>query len=246
MAKKKKNELTTINVKNDANLTQLQKDYHHELETNPKYSLEVDPTNKYKLKDFEKNFVKQYINFRNVKTAADICHIDQDTANDLFASYPVQNEIRRINAALYQRRFAVKVLTLDDIAGYLTTMLTDEFVPMADQLSPQDKLRVIDTLLRVNATKEQAFADPSSIMNTNKFDSLTAQIKELSVATIKQLIEQKPKPIDVTEDVVVIDELDKQNTLTPEEKSYLETLPTSELLELLDKTNKSDKGGKEQ
>lgn len=241
MAKKSKFNPTALVVQNTANLTDIQKQHLQELETNPKYSLEPDPTGHYQMSDLEKNFIKQYINFRNVKTAADICHIDQDTANDLFVRYSVQNEIRRINAALYQRRFASKVLSLDELAGYLTTMITDEFVPMAEQLSPKDKLAVIDTLLRVNEIKQRSLEDPANIMSAN-VDAISAQIKTLSVTTIKQLIEQKP--IDASENAVIVDKLDEKNTLTPEEKSYLETLPTNELLKLVDETNKMNKGGK--
>ena len=219
--------------------SELQMQHLAELESNPKYSLNVDPENKYNMSDVKKNFIQNYINFRNVNTAAQICKLDQEVANEWFVSYPVQQEIRRINMALYQRRFASKLISLDELSGYLSTMLTDEFVPLAEQLAPMEKLRVIEMLLKINDMKKESFDNPSMIMAKD----VEIQIKDLSIATIKQLLEQKNMR---DENAIVIDKIEDAEVLSPEEKSYLETLPTNELLKLVDDVNKGkkNKGGK--
>lgn len=208
-------------------VNEVQEKYLQEVETDPKYSLEVDPENKYNMSEFEKAFVKHYVEFKNVNTAAELSNIDMNLAKQYFISYPVQNEIRRINKALYQKQFANKLLTIDDIGGYLTSLLTDENVPIADRLKTKDKLKVVELMLQLNQLKSQSFEDPSVLMNKN----FEIEIKNLSIKTITQLLnnadDQREKPN--------IDEA--FNQLTPEEKAYLETLPPEDLLKLIEETN---------
>lgn len=227
MKKKQTKPEKHINV---AEATAIKHELADELSVNPKYSLEVDPEDKYGLPESTKNFVKQYIQFKNVNTAAEICGIEQDVANQLFASYPVQSEIRRINLALYQRRFVTKMLDLDKLGGFLTTLLTDEYVPLADQLNSSDKLRVIDMLIRLNQIQSDSFEDPDVIMSKD----IETQLKNLSVATIKKMLTENNSLKKTT----IIESDDAGSKLTPEEKAYLETLPSKELLSIIKKMDK--------
>ena len=231
MGRKKKTPLSNeslIEVSRQA--TALQKEYISDLDTNPKYSLEVDPENKYHMSEQQKEFIKHYVNFKSVATAAEICGIDMDIAKAYFVSFQSQAEIRRINLALYQRQFANKLLTLDEIGGYLTSLITDENVPLADQLKTIDKLKVISMLIDLNKTKIESLSNPTTIMAQD----LDIEIKNLSIQTIQQLLkaEKKPKVIETGEFAEV---------LSPEENAYLSTLSTKELLSLIDETNKGDK-----
>ena len=231
MGRKKKTPLSSeslIEVSRQA--TALQKEYISDLDTNPKYSLEVDPENKYHMSEQQKEFIKHYVNFKSVATAAEICGIDMDIAKAYFVSFQSQAEIRRINLALYQRQFANKLLTLDEIGGYLTSLITDENVPLADQLKTIDKLKVISMLIDLNKTKIESLSNPTTIMAQD----LDIEIKNLSIQTIQQLLkaEKKPKVIETGKFAEV---------LSPEENAYLSTLSTKELLNLIDETNKGDK-----
>ena len=178
----------------------------------------------------QKEFIKHYVNFKSVATAAEICGIDMDIAKAYFVSFQSQAEIRRINLALYQRQFANKLLTLDEIGGYLTSLITDENVPLADQLKTIDKLKVISMLIDLNKTKIESLSNPTTIMAQD----LDIEIKNLSIQTIQQLLkaEKKPKVIETGEFAEV---------LSPEENAHLSTLSTKELLNLIDETNKGDK-----
>ncbi|MEG1541592.1 MAG: hypothetical protein RR372_06570, partial [Oscillospiraceae bacterium] len=82
------------------NVSLIESNYHAELETNPEYSLIVDPLNKYKLPITTKEFVRYYIEHRNINAAGMFCGIDSDHALELYRSYPVQQEVRRISKAL--------------------------------------------------------------------------------------------------------------------------------------------------
>ena len=61
----------------------LEEKYSQELETNPKYSLEVDPENKYDMTPQQKEFIKQYVEFKNIFTAASLAQIDEETARKI-------------------------------------------------------------------------------------------------------------------------------------------------------------------
>ena len=207
----------------------LQEQYASELETNPKYSLDVDPEEKYGMTDQQKAFVKHYVEFKNVNTAAELAGIDMDTAKQYFVAYSTQQEVRRINLALYHRQFNTKLISIDEIGGYLTSLLTGENVPIGDQLKTSEKLRVVELLIKLNELKQNALLDPTVLM----MKDIDIQIKNLSVATISQLLKQsnKPKKSDI------IQELDDDN-LSVEEKAYLSTLPASDLLQIIEETNK--------
>lgn len=225
---KKKKEITTKDIKKFSNASLIQNEYMLELERNPKYSLEVDPENKYLMSELQKKFTKYYIEFKNVNTAAELAEIDMDTAKQFFISYPTQCEIRRINLALYQRQFANKLLSIDEIGGYLTSLLTDEFVPMGDQLKTTDKLKVAQMLIDLNRFKIESMVTPSEIMEKD----LDSQMQELSIDTIKNLISTNKKKQDIASQV--------SDELSPEETAYLSTLPTNELLKLIDKEKNND------
>lgn len=238
MAKKKKKQpvLPPMNKEQQEAQNELQAAYMSELELNPKYSLDVDPEDKYNLTQLQKDFIKYYIDFRNVNTAADLCGIDMDTAKEYFKSFAAQNEIRRINLALYQRQFASKLLDVDQLGGYLSSLLVDAYTPIADRLSTNEKLRVVDMLLKLNEMKKEGLQNPTIIIEKD----INEQLKDLSVDALKALISNTSNNID--KKVELIDKLDKDNTLTMEDKAYLETLSTTELLQLINDIA-SHKGG---
>lgn len=234
--KKKPNVLPPMNKEQLEKQNELQASYMSELELNPKYSLNVDPENKYSMSDLKKMFVKYYIEFRNVNTAADLCNIDMDAAKELFKDFAVQNEIRRINLALYQRQFATKLLDVDQLGGYLSSLLIDAYTPIADRLTTNEKLRVVDMLLKLNELKAEAFKNPTIIIEKD----INEQLKDLSVDALKALLSDTST--NINKKVDLIDKLDKDNTLTMEDKAYLETLSTTELLQLINDIA-SHKGG---
>lgn len=220
--KQKENELMAVQTKTDL----LQKEYIEDLEKNPKYSLEVDPENKYGMSDEQKEFIKQYVQFKDINIVADLIQIDVDTAKQYFIAFSSQQEIRRINLAMYHRQFAVRLLSLDEIGGYLTSLLTGLNLPISEQLKTSEKLKVVDQLIKLNELKQNAMLDPNVLMTQD----ISTQIKKLSIATISKLIKQS----NLSEKQDIIREYDKDEKLSPEEEAYLSTLSTSDLLQLID------------
>lgn len=231
MQKQKKKKESSL-ILSEKEMNDLQKNYSMEIETKPEYSLAVDPENKYNMGEGQKKFIEYYIQFKNVVTAAELTGVDMDIAKQYFVAWNTQQEIRRINRALYYRQFNNKLLTLDEIGGYLTSLLTDENVPIADQLKSKDKLEVAKMLIDLINLKKNSFEDPNIIMTKN----LDVQIKNLSINTIQSLLNQNEK-----DKVELKNRIYENEDLTIEEKSYLETLPTEELLQLIEESEKNRK-----
>lgn len=222
------------------------KQYMNELITQPDFSLEVDPLNQHGFSEEQKSFISHYVNYKNLMTAANLTGIEFSDAKKYLNNYAIQTEIRRINKALYHRQFARKLISLEEIGGYLSSLLTDEFIPIADQLPSTDKLKVVNLLLKLNEMQKEAINDPEVLLEKD----IDYQIKELSLDTIKNLLSQKSINDSKNKEVKnnknkkeeLINCINKDDVLTLEEKAYLESLSTKELLKLLNDNNK--KGGK--
>ena len=221
------NEITKIQKEAE----ELESGYMKELETNPKYSLEVDPENKYEWTDEEKKFVQLYVDYKSIPTVAEFMNIKVEVARAYYLSYKCQQEIRRINLALYQRQFASRLLNLEEIGGYLTSLLTDSYVPNADQLKPKDKLEVAKMIIDINKLKIDSLHQPEILM----VKELDSEIKNLSISTIKRLLYEDKNMREKNNIIATYEE-----NLLPEESALLSTLPTSELLDLIESTNKGE------
>src|SRR5574344_118679 len=204
--------------------------YKKKLDEDPEYSLEPDPTGCLAMSDKEKTFIKNYIQFRNIPIAAQLTQISQDEGEAFYRSLSFKSEVRRLNNAMYQRQFATKMLTVDQIGGYLSSLLQDQ-VPEVDRLSSKDKPEVAKMLIEMNVMKSAAVNDP---VKYNVIE-VEAQVKDLSVRSIKALISQsKQTDEESKKKEQMITELDKDNSLTNDDLMYLRSLPASELLKLLD------------
>lgn len=201
-----------------------------ELAENPEFSLEVDPTDRYSMNATQKAFIKNYCEFKSVPMAAELCGIDLDLAKSYFVAWSSQQEIRRINRAMYQRQFSHKILSIDEISGYLSSLIVDDDVPLADRVKTMDKVKIAQMLIDLQIQKNDALHNPSSIIDAD----IEGEIKKLSVNSIKELLSQKKKSSDE-------EKLDIQNdgSLLPEEEAFLKTLPAKDLLELIE----SEKNG---
>lgn len=209
----------------DANF--LEEQYIREIENDPRYSLVVDEKNRYKFTEEEKRFILNFVQYKSVATAAEMTGIDMNYARECFQKFETQQEIRRLNSALYHRQFSAKLLNLDAIGGYLSSLLMDLNIPYADRLKSSDKLKVVDMLVKVNELKSQSIMDPTIIMSKD----ISEEIKDLSIETIQSLLAES----DNLDKVKLIESIGENGGLTIEESAYLETLSTHELLQILEK-----------
>lgn len=223
------------------NVDLIEAEYKKMLDTDPQYSLVVDPLNKYNLPAITKEFIRHYIEHRNISTAAMFCHIELDHALELFTSYPVQQEVRRISRALYHRQFSKKMMNLTEIGGYLTSLIEDSEIPAADRLPTRDKLTVVRMLIDLNQLKLASMGDPSVLMMRD----VNILIKDLSVGAIKSLLEQNVTKKSIPPNHEIVTEFNANRSanqepiLTVEEAAYLESLPANEALALLNEQYKT-------
>ena len=122
---------------------------------------------KYNLSQSQKDFIKYYVNWKNIPLASKMAGIDKDTGLQYYNTYGVKREIDRISLALYHRAFATKMLNLDEIGGYLTSLIMDINVPEADKLNVKDKIGVAKLIAEINEKKQRAIADPSNIIDVD-------------------------------------------------------------------------------
>lgn len=235
MAKKKKENLYDNLMTEE--FKQKQIEYLDTIKNNPQYSLIVDPENKYNLTLQQKEFIGLYCEFKNIRLAAMMSNLELEEAMALYSSYPCQQEIRRINLAMYQTQFANKLISLNELGGYLTSLLCDA-VPSGDKLSPSDKLKVAQLILDLNKTLKETPNEVKDIIDI----PIDTQIKDLSIKSIKALLEANKNKEKIKEEKEkIIESFENFDNFSQEEISFLNTLSTKELLDLLDSMEKENK-----
>ena len=242
MGRKKKSQFQKLAIENakkhETEIKELTSQYVQVLENNPQYSLLVDPENKYNFTDLERKFIESYIEFKNIQLSCNLCGIEFETGLSLYNSYAIKEEIKRINLAMYHKQFQRKMLSIDEIGGYLSSLITEENVSFYDRLSTEKKLDVVKLLIQLTGLKRESLENPNIIMLTD----FEEKISNLSLDEIKLLINQEDSKNDdsliLKEDL--INKLNVNKNFTDEEISYLKTLSIKELTELVDEVIKSE------
>lgn len=216
--------------------------YLKSLENDPKYQIEVDPTGFYGMDEEQKLFVKLFIEYRNLPIVAEIMNLQPTKVKEYFTQYSTQQEIRRINAALYHRQVATNIIAFEDLGSYLSSWLIGTDIPEADRLRKGEKIQVVKLLMDWHKAMREILQKPEILT----IESIEEEIKELSIANIKQLINTKSllNSMKVNEKSSttktlsndkqeLISQLNIDNALSQEELKYLESLSVKELLSLL-------------
>lgn len=227
----KKNETTTyIPVEK---MAEVQKAYGERLNNDPKYSLDVDPLNEYHFSERERKFIRLYVQFKNIDYAASLSGFDEEEINSFFIEPSVQQEVRRLNTAIYHRQFQTKLLNIDEIGGYLTNVITDNCLPN-DRVEGKDKLKAAQLLMQINKDKQALFSEPTYIDTV----PLDEQLKDLSLSSIKTLIDNSYGPNDKKDKEDLISQLLKLHPeLSAEDITGLKSLSIKELQDLINGEN---------
>ena len=214
-------------------------EYQDAVDNDPQYSLEVDPTNKYHFSNDEKEFVKLYCEYKNLAVVSQLLGLEPDVATLMMRNFKIMAEIKRINKAQYHQRIAAKMISLDELGGYLTTLISDD-VPVGDQVDIKQKMNAAKMLIDIQKLKYET-SQNVEVLNAVPVESLTDKIKDLSTSEIKTLLYKEMNQNKINEITSEKDELIKKidpnrSKLTVEEHQCLETLSVEEL-ELLVKSN---------
>lgn len=186
---KKKYISKKLNLKSSSNLTSnslpLSVNYELELDQDTKYSLNVDPTNKYNFTNKEVEFIILYSEERNLVRVSELMNLNIIDTNKFYKDYRIRNELRRISMAKYHRIFSDKMLSLDKIGAYLSNLIYDFNLAESEKLSPQDKLKVVELLMKCQTLINESTKNPT-IITTN---TVEMQLKNLSIKTISSMLD---------------------------------------------------------
>jgi hypothetical protein len=127
------------------------------------------------------------------------------------------------------------MLSIPELQGYLSSLITDENVPEADRLKTADKVNVAKYLIELNRSSSEYMKDPSKLMG----QTIETKIKTLSVESIKKLIDASD---DVTKKNEIINKINVKGLLTTDDISLLYTLSIEELLNILTKIEGGEDG----
>lgn len=221
MGRKKK--ITYENIENTDEIT---KQYIDEINNNIVFSLQVDPENKYNMPEEQKRFIAYYIQYRNIATAGMLANIDLHLATSYLMAYSTQQEIQRINKAIIQQQFATKLASLDNIGGWLTSLLTDSVVE-GDKINSKEKIKVAQMLIDLHKLKAESLMSPQILMQKD----VNVELKDLSIETIKKLIYNDEQ---IEKKKEAIEKLKEEREMSYEDIEYLKTLDTETLLKFIE------------
>lgn len=221
MGRKKK--ITYENIEKTDEIT---KQYIDEVNNNIVFSLRVDPENKYNMPPEQKTFIAYYIQYRNITTAGMLANIDLQLAASYLMAYSTQQEIQRINKAIIQRQFATKLASLDNIGGWLTSLLTDSVVE-GDKINSKEKIKVAQMLIDLHKLKAESLMSPQTLIQKD----VNVELKDLSIETIKKLIYNDEQ---IEKKKEAIEKLKEEREMSYEDIEYLKTLDTETLLKFIE------------
>lgn len=209
------------------------------LNADPRFSLDPDPTGKLGLNNEQKKFIKCYDEFHSIPLAANMAGLTEEEGRDFFFDPACKSERLRINRVRNYRKFSRRLLTIDEIGGYLTSMLVDEDMSAGDMLSSKEKLQITRQIIDLNKLKAEALANPRIIENVDYSDT---GIQDLEPEDLKKLIERTKQSTDNTtlEKQEIITKLNKNGNLDDVDLEQLWSCSVSELQELLKEAEAKD------
>lgn len=219
--KKRKKHISEV-VEGKAILQEIDKDTSMSLEVSQKFN------------DNEREFIRLWIDYRNIVVVASMMNVSNEECQAMLSDYRIRNEIDRISIALTQRRFATRLMNMDEIEGYLTSMITDENVPYAERLTSDDKLKAIKLLMDAKEFKKNMIDNPDNMIDV----SIDTTVKDMSIDSIKLLLSNSDSNPDKKK---LIDLYSSENSLSPQEIASLNSMSSEELLKLVEKLNDKNK-----
>ena len=206
----------------------LEEGFQDLIKSDPRYSLQIDPENKYDFSQKEKDFIEQMVQYRNVQFVSTVLmNIPLEEGVEIYKSWKVQQEIKRINLAMYARRFATKMADLEQLGGYLTSGLIDDNVPVSERWGPKEKLTATKLLMNINILQKKGFNKPEVI------DVVEVQkdLENLSATELQKLIELNDEDDEEKEKLIAI--INEDGLLSMEELKNLRLMSVEELKDLL-------------
>lgn len=214
------------------------------LEQDPKYMLTADPTGALGLTKTQKRFIDAYIDCRSLPYACQLIGISEEDGRKIYLDPVCKHERERINRALNYRRFSRRLLTIDEIGGYLTSMLMDEDVGLGERLTAKDKLAVTKQIIDINKMKADAYMNPRILEDVEFVETDT---KDMSAEDLKKLINQtKQSSVNTREEKqMLIDKLNAKHEFDSEDITHFWKCTVGELKQILEEKEKLENGNQD-
>lgn len=144
----------------------------------PEYSTEVDPQNKLGFTGQQRNFITMYIQYNDVGMML-ASGFTMDDITTLRSTPKIWNECQRIEKAIVAHRLVGKVLSLDELAAFLSSMVMGIGLPAHERLTPNAKLQAIRLLFEYVALSSK----PDALFNAIEVESQEIDKKVANMTT---------------------------------------------------------------
>lgn len=179
------------NKKKDENIGM---QYLEDLSNDDRYSLLVDPTNKYDLEEEHKRFIELYAQYNDLGYVCSLLELDIHIGKDYLLRYSTQHELRRLNLARYHRQIATRIVSYHDLGAYLSSWLVGDNIPEKDQLKRSEKLDLVKIMMQWHKGMKDFYEHPQHIIEA----TVEEELEQLKATDIRELIQRKKLLRDVT------------------------------------------------
>lgn len=117
----------------------------------------IDAQNEYFMTDIQKEFVFLYTQYHDPFVVGEMLHLTLEETFEVWSNYYVKRALEQLGKIMFYKQLAVKLDSIDELGGYLTSLLTDQNIPECDKLSPKEKLSICDLIIKLNEYKATLF-----------------------------------------------------------------------------------------
>lgn len=197
----------------------------------------IDTQNEYFMTDVQKEFVLLYTQYHDPFVVGEMLHLTLEETFEVWSNYYVKRALEQLGKIMFYKQLAIKLDSIDELGGYLTSLLTDQNIPECDKLSPKEKLSICDLIIKLNEYKATLFIRSPDFVHKDLPEGNPTKEKIIDFLKSRPTIEERQR---------------KTSQLPPEvsvfERIYLEALPkdqfdmiTDNIIEKMDELKRIQK-----
>lgn len=171
-------------------------------------SLSLDVSN---LTDIQQKFVFLYRDHHDPFIVGSILELTDEETFELWSNKSVQTALERLNKKLFHEQILQRLVSIDELGGYLTSQLLD------DSVDSDTKLAICKMLIDLNKLKATLFTKPTNFIYKN------IPKEPFTISKINKFLKSYAKPQHHQD---VLTRLPPQVSLS--ERNFLDTLPNKQ------------------
>lgn len=174
----------------------------------------INSQDEYFMTDIQKEFVLLYSQYHDPFVVGDMLQLTREETVEVWSNYYVKRALEELGRIMFHKQIIAKLDSIDELGGYLTSLLTDQDIPQCDKLSPKDKLAVCRLIIQLNEFKASLFVNSPDFIYKDLPEGNPSKKKIVDFLKSQSTKEERQR---------------KTSQLPPEvsmfERIYLETLP---------------------